>query len=178
MTLASEGTSMDEDSPLVGLIASLRAAAELVKTMRDAHDASLTQAKVPELTRQIISALSSALATQTAHFDLLLSQRELEEEMAKLKAWNTEKYRYELRSVGPGAVAYVLKDSMRGSEPIHWLCANCFQSGKRRFLNESHSDLHNVYHKCAECDGKIRIRKTPTPPGQPIAITDYDPFAT
>jgi hypothetical protein len=95
-----------------------------------------------------------------------------------VKARNTEKYRYELQSVGPGANAYVLKESMRGSEPIHWICANCFQSGKRRFLSENHSDLHYVYHKCQECGGKIRIRKTPTPPGQPITITDYDPFAT
>jgi hypothetical protein len=169
---------MDDDSAIAGLIASLRATVEIVKAIRDSDDASLTQTKVPELTREIMSALSSALATQTAHFDLLLSQRELEAEMTKLKAWNTEKYRYELRSVGPGAVAYVLKDSMRGNEPIHWLCANCFQVGKRRFLNESHSDLHHVYHKCAECGAKIRVPKTPTPPGQSIAITDYDPFAT
>ena len=169
---------MDDDSALAGLIASLRAAVEIVKAMRDADDASLTQTKVPELTREIMSALSSALATQSAHFDLLVSQRHLEEEMVRLKAWNTEKYRYELQSVGPGAVAYVLKESMRASEPIHWICANCFQIGKKRFLNESHSDLHHVYHKCQECGGKIRIRKTPTPPGQSIAITDYDPFAT
>jgi hypothetical protein len=104
---------MDDDSAIAGLIASLRATVEIVKAIRDSDDASLTQTKVPELTREIMSALSSALATQTAHFDLLLSQRELEAEMTKLKAWNTEKYRYELRSVGPGAVACVLKDSMR-----------------------------------------------------------------
>jgi hypothetical protein len=169
---------MDDEPAIAVLITHLRSAVEILKAMRDADDASATRTKVPELTREIMSALSSALATQSAHFDLLLSQRDLEEEMAQLKAWNTEKYRYELKSVGPGAVAYVLKESMRGSEPIHWICANCFQIGKKRFLSESHSDLHHVYHKCQECGGKIRIRKTPTPPGEPIAITDYDPFAT
>jgi hypothetical protein len=46
---------------------------------------------------------------------------------------------------------------------------NCFQSGKKRFLNESHSDLHFVYHKCQECAGKIRIRKTSSLPGQALA---------
>jgi hypothetical protein len=125
-----------------------------------------------------MSAQSCALAVQSEQFEFLKGKREFEEEVAKLKAWNTEKSRYELQSVGPGANAYVLKGSMRGSEPIHWICANCFQSGKRRFLSENHSDLHYVYHKCQECGGKIRIRKTPTPPGQPITITDYDPFAT
>jgi DNA-directed RNA polymerase subunit RPC12/RpoP len=166
-----------DDSPIAGLIASLRAAVEIVKELRDLSDPSLIQSKVSELKKVIMTAQSCALATQSAQFDLLVNQRDLEEEMAKLKAWNTEKYRYELQSVGPGAVAYVLKESMRGSEPIHWLCANCFQSGRKSFLNESHSDLHHNYYKCQECGGKIRIKKAPSPPGQAIVITDYDPFA-
>src|ERR1700730_17570258 len=66
---------MDDDSALAGLIASLRAAVEIVKAMRDADDAGLTQRKVPELTRETMSALSSALATQSEHFDLLLRVR-------------------------------------------------------------------------------------------------------
>jgi hypothetical protein len=171
-------TFMDDDPPIAGLIVSLRAAVEIVKALRDLSDPRLIQSKMSELTREIMTAQSRALATQSAQFDLLLNQRDLGEEMAKLKAWNTERYRYELQSVGPGAVAYVVKESMRGSEPIHWLCANCFQSGKKRFLNESHSDLHHNYHKCQECGGKIRIRKAASPSGQAIPITDYGPFAT
>jgi hypothetical protein len=152
---------MDYNSAPADLITSLRSAVEITKAMMDISDAERMRTKIVELTKEIMSAQSCALATQSAQLELLQNKRGLEDELTKLKAWNIEKYRYELRSVGPGAIAYVLKQSMRGAEPVHWICANCFESGKKRFLNESHSDLHFVYHKCQECAGKIRIRKTP-----------------
>jgi hypothetical protein len=158
------GTLMDDISAIAGLTASLRAAVEIMKAMND-----LIPTKIFELTREIMSAQACALAVQSEQFDLLQSKRDLEEEIVRLKAWRTEKYRYELKNVGPGAVAYVVKSNMQGSEPAHWICANCFQSGKKRFLNESHSDLNFVYHKCQECAGKIRIRKTSSLPGQDLA---------
>jgi hypothetical protein len=163
------GTLMDDISAIAGLTASLRAAVEIMKAMNDISDANLIPTKIFELTREIMSAQACALAVQSERFDLLQSKRGLEEETVRLKAWSTEKYRYELKNVGPGAVAYVVKANMQGTEPAHWICANCFQTGKKRFLNESHSDLHFVYHKCQECDGKIRISKTSSLPGQALA---------
>jgi hypothetical protein len=160
---------MDDISAIDGLTTSLRAVAEITKVMKDISDASLIQTKIYELTKEILSAQSCALAVQSEQFDLAQSKRDLEEEIVRLKAWNTERYRYQLQSVGPGANAYVVKETMRGSEPVHWICADCFQSGKKRFLNESHFDLHYVYHKCQECGGKIRIRKSPSEPEQAIA---------
>jgi Zn finger protein HypA/HybF involved in hydrogenase expression len=151
---------MDETSAFADLVASLRSAAEITKAMMNIGDASRMHANLFELMREIMSAQSSALVSQSAYHELLENKRGVEEEIAKLKAWNMEKYRYELQSVGPGAVAYVPKQSMRGTEPVHWICAHCFQSGKKRFLNESHSDLHFVYHKCQECSGKVRVRRT------------------
>jgi Zn finger protein HypA/HybF involved in hydrogenase expression len=151
---------MVDTSAFADLVASLRSAVEITKAMMDIGDTSRVPAKLFELMREIMTAQSSALVSHSAHLELLESKRGLEEEVAKLKAWNMEKYRYELQSVGPGAIAYVPKQSMRGTEPIHWICADCFQSGKKRFLNESHSDLHFVYHKCQECSGKIRVRRT------------------
>jgi hypothetical protein len=152
---------MDNVSAIDGLTTSLRAIAEITKAMKDVSDASLIPTKIYDLATEIVSAQSCALAVQSEQFDLLQNKNELAAEIVRLKAWNTERYRYELQSVGPGANAYVVKGTMRGGEPVHWICADCFQSGKKRFLNESHADIHHVYHKCAECSYKIRVRKTP-----------------
>jgi hypothetical protein len=160
---------MEDIAAIDGLVASLRAAAEITKSIKES-DPGEFRSKLFELSREIMSAASCALAVQSKH-------RELEEEISRLKTWNAEKYRYELQSVGPGATAYVLKESMRGIEPMHWLCADCFQTGKRRFLNETHSDLHFLYYKCGECNYKIRVRKTSSAPAQPKAVTDYNPAA-
>jgi hypothetical protein len=153
---------MDDISAIDGLTNSLRAVADITKALKDVSDPSAIPTKIYELTKEIMSAQSFALAVQSEQFNLVQSRRELEEEIAKSKSWNTERYRYQLQSVGPGANAYVVKDTMRGSEPVHWICADCFQNGKKRFLSESHADLHHVYHKCAECSYKIRIRKSPS----------------
>jgi hypothetical protein len=96
---------MDDISAIDGLTTSLRAAADITKAMKDVSDASVSRTKIYELTREIMSAHSCALAVQSQQLELLQSKRELDEEVARLKAWNTEKYRYELRSVGPGANA-------------------------------------------------------------------------
>ncbi len=150
---------MDGISAFAELTTSLKSAVEITKAIMHVSDVSTLQMKILDLTKEIMSAQSHALATQSTQLDLLQSKRDLEDELTKLRAWNMEKYRYELQNVGSGAVAYVPKQSMRGTEPTHWICANCFQSGKKRFLNESNFDLHFVYYKCQECAGKIRIRK-------------------
>jgi hypothetical protein len=160
---------MEDISAIAGLTTSLRAAVEIMKAMNDISDANLMPAKIFELPREIMSAQACALAVQSEQFDLLQSKRDLEGAIVRLKAWRAEKYHCELKNFGPGAVAYVVKANMQGSEPAHWICANCFQSGKKRFLNESHSDLNFVYHKCQECAGKIRIRKTSSQPEQALA---------
>jgi hypothetical protein len=159
-SVVKDGRPMEDISAFADLITSLRSAVEITKAIMDISDTNRLQTKILDLTKEIMSAQSCALATQSVQLELLQSKRGLEDELARLKAWNMEKYRYELQTFGSGAIAYVLKQSMRGTEPIHWICANCFQIGKKRFLNESHSDLHFVYHKCQECAGKIRIRKT------------------
>jgi hypothetical protein len=134
--MRKQGNFMDDISAITGLTAALKSAAEITKAMTEASDPNQIRTKTFELTREIMSAQSCTIDIQSAQFELLQSKRGLEEEIARLKAWNTEKYRYELRNVAPGAVAYVLKDTMRGSEPVHWICANCFQSGKKRFLTQ------------------------------------------
>jgi hypothetical protein len=158
---SADGWHLISVSAFAELTTSLRSAAELTKAMLHVSDINTLRSKILDLTKEIMSAQSGALATQSTQLELLQSKRDLEDELAKVKAWNMEKYRYELQNVGSGAVAYVLKQSMRGTEPTHWICANCFQTGKKRFLNESDFDLHFVYYKCQECAGKIRIRKAP-----------------
>jgi hypothetical protein len=46
---------------------------------------------------------------------------------------NTERYRYELQSVGPGANAYVVKGTMRGSEPVHWVLCRLLPERQKTF---------------------------------------------
>jgi hypothetical protein len=72
-----------------------------------------------------------AVAAQSA---LLNRVRELEEEKAKLEAWNTEKQRYKLTELGPGMTTYTLKEGMENGEPPHHLCTNCYNEGHKSIM--------------------------------------------
>jgi hypothetical protein len=148
---------------LAGLSA-FKSALDIAKGLKDLSDATARNAAVIELQEKILTA-------QAAQANLVERVRELEAEVASLKAWDADKERYELKEVAPGAVACLVKESMRGTEPAHWLCAQCYANGKKGFLQAHHQDLQFIYHRCQQCGGEIRAPKPPpkTPGAGPAA---------
>ena len=100
---------------------------DMAKGLKDINDAVVRNSVIIVLQEKILAAREqqSALAERV---------RELEKEVAEAKAWESEKQCYELQAVDRGAFAYVLKPEMQGSEPRHWLCANCYNKGHKAFL--------------------------------------------
>ena len=146
------------------LVSSLKAAAEITKAMIGLRDASMIQDKVIELNGVILSAQSSALEANAAQFTLLDRVRELEEEIARMKAWETEKQHYKLEAVDRGAFAYVPKPEMQGTEPPHWLCTNCYDKGHKSFLQfkeqtREPSGRRGNYSKwvCGSCRSEVTV---------------------
>jgi hypothetical protein len=134
-------------------ITSLRATLDIAKSMIGLRDAEAFRAKSIELQETILRALDSGIEAREAYAQQLDAIRALETEVARLKAWDTEKEKYELKPNYMGAVTYMLKPEARGSEPPHWLCPNCYAHGKKSFLlpiGRGTSALHRI-HKCSDC---------------------------
>jgi len=96
---------------------------DTAKALKDMNDAAIRNGAAIELTEKILA----AQAAQTALLDEI---RELKEKIATFETWDTEKKRYELKSLGYGAFAQMLKPDARGTAPPHWVCTNCY--GQRR----------------------------------------------
>ena len=109
---------------IAAAIGSLKTASDLAKAFIGVRDSTVIQGKVIELQSAILAAQSSALAAQSEQFTLLNKVLQLEEEVAKARAWDAEKQKYELKRIYPGIVAYALKPETGGAEPRHWLCPN------------------------------------------------------
>jgi hypothetical protein len=56
---------------------------------------------------------------------------DLKKKIADFETWNTQKQRYSLYQPWVGASVYALKESASGGEPAHWICADCYEKGKR-----------------------------------------------
>ena len=108
-----------------------------------------------------------ALAVASAQTDYLAVQqrnRELEEEIARMKAWDAESQQYQLREVGVGAFALVYQPAVDGPEPVHWLCTNCAEN-KRKSILQGRGYASGRYvgqtlrlYGCATCGLEIRAR--------------------
>jgi hypothetical protein len=112
-----------------------------------------------ELQSKILDAQSGMLAAQDERSALIERIRTLEEEVARLKAWEAEKQRYVLKDAGNGALAYALKEDARGPEPPHWICPQCYQDGKKSILQpETQIQGRCQVLACTRCNSELLIQ--------------------
>ena len=157
---------MVDMAAITGLATSIRAAVEITRAMKDVHDSNLLQTKTFELTREILAAQGYAMEAVAAQSALQQRVRQLEEEKAKLEAWNIEKQRYELKSIQNGVTVYALKPGMENGEEKHYICTNCYQHGRKSILQREQLDVGRVViHACHECDleyTEFGVREAPS----------------
>jgi hypothetical protein len=114
---------MVDVSAIAGTVSALKGAMDIAKAMVGLHDVQAMQTKVIELNSKILEAQSSAFTANDERALLIERIRELEKEVAALKAWETEKQRYTLIEVAPGLSAYALEQGMENGEtPSSSLC--------------------------------------------------------
>ena len=150
-------------------LSSLKAAGDILKGV----NATISEAKIGSvqvaLQSKILEALQSLFEAQQAQSAAIDRIRELEQEIMRLKSWESEKQRYQLEQIGTGAFAYVQKPGVENPEAPHWLCANCYARRQKSFLqfqtqmnpNGSRSDKST--YGCHACKGTIKVSYTRKP---------------
>jgi hypothetical protein len=142
----------------------VKALTDIAKTMIGLRDSTKILETSVELNSKIADvqiALNAALAEQTT---LIQTIREREEEITCLKAWDGEKEKYELKDLGSGSLALVIKPDAQGSEPVHCLCVRCSQDGKKRIMQNTGEMAPAPYGRkwrCSDCGTTINIRVWP-----------------
>jgi hypothetical protein len=166
------------DMTAIGVVAtSLNTAINIAKAMVDVRDATAFQGKVFELQRAIIDAQQSVFAANAERSSLIEELREAKGQIVRLEAWEAERQRYELKDVGRGSLAYVVKESVRGAEPPHQICANCYQIGHKRILQPRVSGFGKELF-CSDCEATLSIGSVDFGPALERFqhTSDYDPF--
>ena len=125
---------MPDISAISAALSSLTAAKDIGQAMIGLRDAAAFQGKLIEFQSKIIDAQNSAMAANDERTSLLQTISKLEKDVANLKAWEADKQRYELKDLGAGIFAFVLKEDAAPPEPPHKLCVDCYQNGKKSIL--------------------------------------------
>jgi hypothetical protein len=152
-------------------LGSIKAAFDIAKGLKDIADATRRNAAVIELQEKI-------LAAREAQSTLLQRISELEKKVASFEAWESEKQRYELKDIWHGSLAYVIKESMRGSEPSHQICTNCYEHGHKGTLQPRVSGFGKELF-CPECKTAITVGSVDLDPAlqHSRVKSEYDPFS-
>ena len=122
------------------------------KALKDINDATVRNGAVIELQEKI-------LAAREAQSALLDRVGELEKQVRSFEDWKSEKDRYDLKNLGYGARAYMLKPAMRGTEPPHWVCPNCFSNKQVKIIQYTMLPGTGHRHICWNC--KLQIHASP-----------------
>lgn len=137
---------------LQGVVSSLNTASNILKSIKDFRKIPDLRAKITELEAAVITAHESALSAQLAQSAMIDEIRNLKEKMAEMETWDTEKTRYQLKTLWEGAVVYALKESMKGVEPPHYICTNCYDSGRKSILNLQKKGSGFIEFVCPACN--------------------------
>jgi hypothetical protein len=129
-------------------LSALKAAFDMSQTLSNIHDVTTRDRAVIELQKEILSA-------QAAQIGLVERVRELEKEVAGFETWDAEKQRYELKSLGWGAFAYMLKPAERGIRPPHWVCANCYEQRHVAIIEFIMAPNQGHRWRCPSCKNDI-----------------------
>ena len=132
------------------------------KSMMDIAKTLIGAGQTADVNTAVIDLQSKILTAQEEYSALLGKVSALETEVARLKTWDAEKAKYELKTLETGAAVYMLKPEERGSEPPHWLCPNCYAQGNKGFLQPTGAHVgRNWIYKCARCSSQSGCEHSP-----------------
>ena len=138
------------------VITSLKAAADISKSILKIKSMTEIQDKIAELQDALLKAQNSAISATNAQLDLQEKVRKLEEQLKAANDWGDQKRRYSLATPWGGAAqVYALKRSVSGGEEPHFLCANCFHNKRRVILNPTQRGNGWVLMACPSCKATL-----------------------
>jgi len=147
---------------------------EIAKGLQALKTETAINQAVIDIQRHALEAQQGLAAARDAEAASARRIAELEQEIMRLKDWSAEKQRYHLIDAWRGAVAYMPKPGMESGEPPHWLCANCFNQGRKSFLQFKGQDIaksgglgSESTYGCDACRASLKVsfRTKPTYPG-------------
>lgn len=139
-----------------GAISTIKQAYEGARGLMGLNTLAEVNGKAVELQGVILEAQDSAMKAQVAQTELIEQIRNLEREVDNLRSWEKEKANYVLSEIHPGSFVYRYSVNSNGAQPIHDLCALCFNDGKKSILQAGVKGMVKT-SLCHRCSSEITV---------------------
>lgn len=121
-----------------------------------------TSSKTLEVTQIAIQLQGLVLSLQSDLLALQSSKANLEAEISQLRKFEVEKDQYSPFQFATGAFVYRSNKSIaneHGETVFHYLCANCFNQGKKSVLQPSQMEGCFEMLSCHHCSAKYQYKR-------------------
>jgi hypothetical protein len=143
---------------IAGSLGAIKSAYDIVKGIKDVHDINIVQASISDLQKKILEAQEAALNARAEQLELIEEKRVLNEKLRALEDWQAEKQRYVLEELAPGTFAYTRRTDAVPKEPLHQICASCYNHGQKSILqHEMRAPGRSNVFVCSSCDAAIYV---------------------
>ena len=149
---------------MTSLITSTKAAYDIAKgvsTLQSEVDRNQAVSKILEVLVSVQFQASSVLAKMN---ELEVEKHELTKKLLELESWSKTEKKYQLKEIASGVFIYEHQPVNESSEPLHWLCATCFQDRQKSILQRKQKSVGGIIYICHKCQSEIRDHSQATPP--------------
>lgn len=141
---------------VASLMTSAKAAYDIAKGINALKNEVDKNQAVSKILEVLIAVQKDALSMQEKHSLLTTKIQELEKECDRLKDWQTEKERYELKEIAPGVFARIEKGLVGNLQSAHKFCATCFEQNFKAPLQQEKIDVgRKLSLTCHRCKSKV-----------------------
>lgn len=136
-----------------GAVTGIKSIVEIVKSINDLQNAAEIHIKTGDILKIAITAQEAALSAQANEFAMVKKIDDLEKEIVRLKNWDEDKKRYKMVKPWDSATTpvYSVKESCSLEEPPHWICPNCYNDSKKRFIAPQKKGGVMLSYCCNQC---------------------------
>jgi rubrerythrin len=154
-------------TPVEGLAAlkSVKSIYDIAKEVRNSGDPEKLRVAAAQMFDLALSAREQTAALQEERNDALVANANLKQELSRMKSWEAEEGRYQLRAIYEGSFAYALKTEANNGEPPHWLCPTCFQQRKKSVMQRGdYGGMAGYYYwNCPVCKTTMQVDEAVSP---------------
>jgi predicted nuclease with TOPRIM domain len=119
------------------LSTALSHALNAVKNLSEVRDETKLAALEIDLRSTLLDVQEKQLNLIAKFHDAIEENEALKKELDSRKQWENEKQRYTLIEISGGIYVYSLKPESAKGEPMHHLCATCFDDLKKSILHRN-----------------------------------------
>jgi len=155
------------------LISSSKAAYDIAKgvnALKSEVDRSESISKILEV---LLTVQTQALSVNAIAQKLQEEKYELTKKMMEHENWSKIELQYELKEITSDIFVYIYKKSEESTEPIHWLCTNCYKDKIKSIIRLASEGSGSKKYVCHHCKNEFYIRHGSS--GSPSSNSGHGP---